>query len=57
MGAYVLGSLASYHEFIARLSATALVRSLQISYRLAPEHGLFILSAQFSGFDTLTLRM
>jgi acetyl esterase/lipase len=29
---------ASHREFIARLSATALVRSLQISYRLAPEH-------------------
>lgn len=37
-GAYVLGSLTSHRELVARLSATAGVRSLQVGYRLAPEH-------------------
>lgn len=37
-GAYVLGSLTSHREIVARLSAAALVRSLQVGYRLAPEH-------------------
>lgn len=37
-GAYVLGSLTSHREFVARLSAAARVRSLQVGYRLAPEH-------------------
>ncbi|GLV60589.1 hydrolase [Dictyobacter sp. S3.2.2.5] len=37
-GAYMLGSLASHREIVARLSAAAGVRSLQVDYRLAPEH-------------------
>ncbi|HLZ61482.1 MAG TPA: alpha/beta hydrolase [Ktedonosporobacter sp.] len=37
-GAYVLGSLTSHRELVARLSAAAGVRSLQVGYRLAPEH-------------------
>ncbi len=37
-GAYMLGSLTSHRELVARLSAAARVRSLQIDYRLAPEH-------------------
>lgn len=37
-GAYTLGSLTSHRELVARLSAAAGVRSLQIDYRLAPEH-------------------
>jgi monoterpene epsilon-lactone hydrolase len=37
-GAYILGSLASHRELVARLSAVAGVRSLLLDYRLAPEH-------------------
>jgi acetyl esterase/lipase len=37
-GAYRLGSLKSYRDLVARLSAAASVRSLQLDYRLAPEH-------------------
>lgn len=37
-GAYTLGSLTSHRELVARLSTAAGVRSLQIDYRLAPEH-------------------
>lgn len=37
-GAYILGSLTSYRELVARLSTAAGVRSLLIDYRLAPEH-------------------
>ena len=37
-GAYILGSLTSHRGLVARLSVAAGVRSLQIDYRLAPEH-------------------
>jgi len=37
-GAYIIGSLKSHRDLVARLSAAAGVRSLQIDYRLAPEH-------------------
>ena len=37
-GAYVLGSLASHRELVARLATAAGVRGLQIDYRRAPEH-------------------
>ncbi len=37
-GAYMLGSLQSHRDLVARLSHAAGVRSLQIAYRLAPEH-------------------
>lgn len=37
-GAYILGSLTSHRELVARLCAAAGVRGLQIDYRLAPEH-------------------
>jgi epsilon-lactone hydrolase len=37
-GAYILGSLTSHRDLVARLSAAANVRSLLIDYRLAPEH-------------------
>ncbi|WP_165422826.1 alpha/beta hydrolase [Ktedonosporobacter rubrisoli] len=37
-GAYVLGSLKSHRDLVARLANEARVRSLQIDYRRAPEH-------------------
>jgi len=37
-GFYILGSLKSYRDLVARLSSAAGVRSLLIDYRLAPEH-------------------
>ena len=37
-GFYMLGSLKSYRDLVARLSSAAGVRSLLIDYRLAPEH-------------------
>ncbi len=37
-GAYVLGSLKSHRDMVARLSAASGVRGLLIDYRLAPEH-------------------
>ena len=37
-GAYMLGSLKSHRGLVARLSSTAGIRSLQIDYRLAPDH-------------------
>jgi len=37
-GAYVLGSIHTSRELVARLSRAAQVRSLAIDYRLAPEH-------------------
>jgi monoterpene epsilon-lactone hydrolase len=37
-GGYILGSLKSHRDLVARLSAAAGVRSLLIDYRLAPEH-------------------
>ena len=37
-GAYMLGSLTSHRDLVARLSHAAGVRSLLIDYRLAPEH-------------------
>ncbi len=37
-GAYVLGSLKSHRDLVARLSAASGVRGLLIDYRLAPEH-------------------
>lgn len=37
-GAYILGSLKSHRDLVARLSAAAGVRSLLLDYRRAPEH-------------------
>jgi acetyl esterase/lipase len=37
-GAYALGSINTYREFIARLARAARMGSLAINYRLAPEH-------------------
>jgi acetyl esterase/lipase len=37
-GCYIRGSLNSHRELVARLGAAAGIRSLQIDYRLAPEH-------------------
>jgi hypothetical protein len=37
-GAYILGSLKSHRDLVARLSRAAGVRSLLTDYRLAPEH-------------------
>lgn len=37
-GAYILGSLTSHRDLVARLGRAAGVRSLLIDYRLAPEH-------------------
>jgi epsilon-lactone hydrolase len=37
-GGYILGSLKSHRDLVARLSNAAGVRSLLIDYRLAPEH-------------------
>src|SRR5438105_7830239 len=37
-GFYILGSLKSHRDLVARLSRAAGVRSLLIDYRLAPEH-------------------
>ena len=37
-GAYILGSLKSHRDLVARLSAAAGVRGLLLDYRLAPEH-------------------
>jgi acetyl esterase/lipase len=37
-GGYILGSLKSRRDLVARLSSAARVRSLLIDYRLAPEH-------------------
>jgi epsilon-lactone hydrolase len=37
-GGYIFGSLNSHRELVARLGAAAGMRSLQIDYRLAPEH-------------------
>jgi len=37
-GAYVLGSVASHGEFLARLANTTKAKILAINYRLAPEH-------------------
>jgi len=37
-GFYILGSLKSHRDLVARLSSAAGVRSLLLDYRLAPEH-------------------
>ncbi len=37
-GVYMLGSLTSHRDLVARLSAAAGVRGLLLDYRLAPEH-------------------
>jgi acetyl esterase/lipase len=37
-GGYIIGSLKSHRDLVARLSSAAGVRSLLIDYRLAPEH-------------------
>jgi monoterpene epsilon-lactone hydrolase len=37
-GAYIMGSLESHRDLVARLSRTAGVRGLLTDYRLAPEH-------------------
>jgi acetyl esterase/lipase len=37
-GGYVIGSLKSHRDLVVRLGAAAGMRSLQIDYRLAPEH-------------------
>ena len=37
-GGYILGSLKSHRDLVARLGSAAGVRSLLIDYRLAPEH-------------------
>jgi len=37
-GGYTLGSLKSHLELVARMAAAAGMRSLQIDYRLAPQH-------------------
>jgi monoterpene epsilon-lactone hydrolase len=37
-GGYILGSLKTHRDLVARLSSAAGVRSLLIEYRLAPEH-------------------
>lgn len=37
-GAYALGSISTYREFVARLARAARMRGLAINYRLAPEH-------------------
>jgi monoterpene epsilon-lactone hydrolase len=37
-GAYLLGSLLSHRDLVARLSRAASTRSLLLEYRLAPEH-------------------
>ncbi len=37
-GGYIIGSLKSHRDLVARLAAAAGVRSLLIDYRLAPEH-------------------
>ena len=37
-GGYVLGSVGSHRDMIARLSAAASARALGLNYRLAPEH-------------------
>lgn len=37
-GAYALGSIATYREFVARLARATSMRGLAINYRLAPEH-------------------
>ena len=39
-GAYILGSLKSHRDLVARLSRAAGVRGLLTDYRLAPEHVL-----------------
>ena len=37
-GAYALGRIATYREFVARLARATRMRGLAIDYRLAPEH-------------------
>ena len=37
-GGYILGSIKSHCDLVARLSSASGVRSLQLDYRLAPEH-------------------